>query len=149
MAIEWGLLNQQTSMTFRILDNNGLTPTEVLTAGQPFRVEVSWDVPAIASTFINASDSFRVRAYAESVGPGQEVPLGQIIVTGVPFQQSYIGQVINVNPNPLLGEEQPFGGVPVSGVYNIVCVLQHLSAGIPTVHSGMSDYQRTIMFRAP
>ena len=149
MAIEWGLLNQQTSMTFRVLDNNGLTPTEVLTAGVPFQVEVSWDVPAVAATFINPSDAFRVRVYAESVGPGQEMLLGQINVIGVPFLQNYNGHVINVNPNPLLGEEQLFGGQPVSGVYNIVCVLQHLSAGTPTVHSGLSDYQRTIMFRAP
>ena len=90
-----------------------------------------------------------MRVYAESVGPGQEMLLGQINVIGVPFLQNYNGHVINVNPNPLLGGDQLFGGQPVSGVYNIVCVLQHLSAGTPTVHSGLSDYQRTIMFRAP
>ena len=148
MAIEWGVLNLSTSMTFNVLDGTGLAPTEVLPAGAPFQVSVHWQVPAGVAAFVGAGDTFRLRAYAESIGPGQELPIGQVIVAGVAFQENY-NSTINVNPNPLLGEEQLFGGLPVSGVYNVICVLQHLNGGVPTMNSGMADYQRTVMFRAP
>ena len=149
MAIEWGVLNLSTSMTFNVLDNNGLVPTEVLSAGVPFQIAVNFQVPAGVAALIGAGDTFRLRAYAESVGPGQEVQIGQRIVPGVAFQTNYNNVIININPNPLLGEEQPFGGQPVSGMYNIACVLQHLNGGVSTMNSGMADYQRTVMFRAP
>jgi hypothetical protein len=149
MAIEWGVLNLSTAMTFDVLDNSGNVPTDVLRAGTPFQIRVNFQVPAGVAALVGAGDTFRLRAYAESVGPGQELPIGQLIVPGVPFQQNYAGLIMNVNPNPLLGEEQIFNGLPVSGVYNMICVLQHLNGGVPTPNSGMSDYQRTVMFRAP
>jgi hypothetical protein len=149
MSIEWGITGLTSPMTFQILDNS-MTPSDVLRAGVPFQIRIDWQVPPALASLIGPGDSFRLRAFAESIGPGQEQQLAApgVVVPGVNGQLNYTA-TLNVNPNPLLGEEQLFGGVPVSGAYDVVCVLQHLNGGVPTVHSGVSDYHRPVFFRAP
>lgn len=148
MAIEWGITGQHSYMGHKVLDNSA-DPKDVLQAGAPFQIEVKWDVPASLASLIGPGDQFRLRAYAESIGPGQEVQVGPTtLATGVPNQTSYT-QMIDVNPNPLLGEGQAFGGVLVSGLYKIVCVLQHINGGVVTIHSGASDQEPMVVFKAP
>jgi len=88
-----------------------------------------------------------LRSYVESIGPGQELQIGPtIIVPVVPGTTAY-NATITVPGGTLLGEGQIYNGVPVSGVYEIVAVLQHLNPG-PTVVSGFA--QDTLkMFRSP
>ncbi|KNZ31185.1 MAG: hypothetical protein AD742_18440 [Methylibium sp. NZG] len=134
-------------MTHRVLDNNS-APTEVLQAGSAFQIAARWEVPAALASLVGAGDSFRLRAYAESIGPGQELLIDEESVGAVVNQTVYT-HTLNVNPNPLFGEGVPFNGVPVSGIYNIVLVLQHLNGAVATVHSGCSDQQPMVMFKAP
>ena len=147
MSIQWGATGFVSPMTHRVLDNN-TAPTEVLQAGAAFDIEVRWEVPAALAGLVGPADTFRLRAFAESIGPGQEIPISELTVPGAVNQTPYQAMMA-INPNPLLGEEQLFGGVPVSGIYNIVVVLQHRNAGVSTVHSGCSDLQPMVMFKAP
>lgn len=149
MAIEWGAPNAPSPMTFNILDNSGALPKEVLQSGVPFQVAIDWSVPAALVPLINPTDSFRLRAWAESVGPGPEVQLGELVVPGATMKFTPYTATMTVAPNPLVGEGGVFDGKTVSGVYNIVCVLQHLSNGVPTTISGTSDYEKTVMFKLP
>lgn len=149
MAIQWSGFAATTPMSHQVLDNDGQPPTTVLTAGVPFKVNVSWSVPPLLATLIGSSDKFRLRVYAESLGPGQEVQIGgTTVVDGVAMRQNYAHQ-IDIDPNPLLGEGQVFDGATVSGLYKVFCVLQHLNDNVPTVHSGKSDSEPTVMFKAP
>lgn len=148
MAIEWGNLGFVSSMSHAVLDTTGQPPSTVMIAGQPFQIRVSFSVPAPLTSLVGSSDTFRIRAFAESQGPGQEVQLGQIIVAGQNAQANYTA-TMDINPNPLLGEGQVFGGRAVSGLYKIVVVTQHLNDGVPTVHSGNSSSEPTVFFRAP
>jgi hypothetical protein len=147
MSIQWGATGFISTMHHKVLDNN-TAPTEVLQAGTPFQIDVRWDVPAALAGLVGAGDTFRLRAYAESVGPGQELQLVQEIEPAVVNKLNY-ARVMTVNPNPLVGEGGVFNGEIVSGVYNIILVLQHLNGGVPTVHSGCSEDQPMIMFTLP
>ena len=147
MSIEWGGFPFTSTMTAAVLDP-GQAPSDVLVASQPCRVDVAWDVPPAIAALINAGHQFRLRAYAESVGPGQEKQLGGTdFVAGVPGQINYTHQ-INVPGGTLLGEGQVDGGQPVSGLYKVAVVLQ-LMNGAPTRISGFGEATRNVMFRAP
>ena len=148
MAIEWGNLGLVSAMSHAVLDTTGQPPNTVLISNEPFKVQVSFNVPPVLTSLIGASDTFRIRAFAESQGPGPEVQLGQIIVAGVPGQVNYAG-MMDVPANAVLGEGQVFNGQAVSGLYKIVVVLQHLNSGVPTVHSGISNAEPSVFFRAP
>jgi len=150
MAIEWGTTGFSSFMGSTVLDNTGLAPTDVLEAGVPFKIEIKWDIPPALVPLMNpAGDAFRLRAFAESIGPGQEMQIGATaVVTAVAGAPNYTF-IMDVNPNPLVGEGGVFGGVPVSGVYTIVVVLQHLSSGAATVISGFSEFPKTVMFKLP
>ena len=148
MSIQWGTTLFTSTMDHKVKDND-TDPADVLQAGAPFHIEVKWNVPPALASLIGPGDSFRLRAYAESMGPGQEMQIGGTdLEPGVLNQLSYVHN-LDVNPNPLLGEGALFNGAPVSGIYNIVCVLQHLNGGVPTVHSGCSDEQPLVMFKTP
>ena len=150
MAIEWGTTGLQSNMGATVLDNSGLAPTDVLQAGSAFKIEIKWDIPPALIPLMNpAGDAFRLRAFAESVGPGQEIQVGPTaVIPAVAGAPNYTHKM-EVNPNPLIGEGGVFNGNAVSGIYNIVVVLQHLSAGVPTVMSGFSEYPKTVMFKLP
>jgi len=97
--------------------------------------------------------SFQVRAFVESIGPGQEMQLGtDVTVAAVGGLTSYTAD-IPVPGGTLLGEGELYpplpavGGVPVSGVYKIIAVLQHLNPG-PTFVSGFAE-ETIKMFLSP
>jgi len=148
MSIEWGGLPFTSAMSAEVVDL-GQPPADVLVASQPCRIDIRWEVPAPIAALINAGHQFRVRAYAESVGPGQERQVGGTdFVPGVPGQTVY-NHSMNVAGGTLLGEGQAdASGQPVSGLYKVACVLQ-LMNGTATRISGFGEYTRHVMFRAP
>jgi hypothetical protein len=149
MAIEWGTTPYQSNITHFIHDNTGKAPTDVMQAGAPFAIHVTWDVPAELVPFIGTSDVFRLRAYSESIGPGPEIQVGPTVLAPGVVGQTRYDQHINVAAGTLPGEGQAFGGDIVSGCYKIVVVMQHLNGGVPTTTSGCSDDQPLVMFKAP
>lgn len=139
-GIEWPSAPNTTSMTIAIPDNWPSPPAgpgTVLVASLPCQVRVNIEVGSHGMTL---GGSFQVRAFAESIGPGQELLLGQTNVAVVPGQTTPYSAVINVPGNTLLGEGQvdPVSGSPVSGVYKIVVVMQHMNPG-PTFVSGFAE----------
>lgn len=113
-----------SGMSVAVLDNSGLAHT-VLDDSQPFDIEFKWDVPAALALLLGGR--FRLRAYAESIGPGQEVPLlpGGPMFVNADGSASYSAK-ITVPANTLQGENV---NPARSGVYQIVGVIQHISVG--------------------
>ena len=144
MSIEWpgGV---SSAMSVQVEDNTG-NPTNILDAGEATTLKITWTVPPGFAGLI--AGSFRLRAYAESIGPGQELQLGPTVTEPVVVGQGPYDADIAVPPSTLLGEGELFGGVPVSGVYKIVAVLQHLNGGIASEASGFAEATFR-MFRTP
>ena len=137
MTIEWGGLNLQSQTTCQVIDS-GDAPTTVLDANVPFRVRVNWTVPAGLAPFLGGQ--FRLRCFAESLGPGQEQQIGGTeLVPVVPGQTSY-SRLMTVGANALLGEGaiDPSSGQPVSGMYRVATVIQHLNGSLATEGSGFA-----------
>jgi hypothetical protein len=133
MSIEWGTFPNQSAMSMFVHDNTG-APSSVLDANQPFNVHVSWQVPANIAAIIGGN--FRIRVFAESIGPGQEKQVGATaVVAATPGQTSYDIHVL-VNGGELQGEGA--GAPAVSGMYKLVSVLQHLNPG-PNTCSGHGE----------
>lgn len=149
MAIEFPAAPTTGNMTVAVPDNFPAAPAgppEILDASAPSDVNITWEIPAPYNALLGGS--FRLRAYAESIGPGQEVQLGATLtVPVVPGQTNYAATIV-VPGGTLLGEGENFGGVPVSGVYKIVAVLQHLNGALVTVVSGFAE-ESIRMFRTP
>jgi hypothetical protein len=144
MEIEWPVTPNTSAMTVQVLDNT-TAPASILDAGLPSTVRITWTVPPPTNTILGGS--FRLRAYAESIGPGQEIQIGLTVVVPVtPPTVSYTADIL-VAAGTLLGEGEAFGGVLVSGVYKIIAVLQHLNPG-PTEASGFAE-DTIRMFRTP
>lgn len=148
MGIEWGNTGFSSRMDCRVLDDTGRQPDHVLQENQAFRINVTWEVPAPLAGFMGAGDTFRVRAYAESIGPGQEIQISQATVNAVNGQVPYDMNLV-VPAGTLQGEGRVFSGVEVSGAYQIVCVLQHLQGGAQTVHAGMVEYPMLVQIKQP
>jgi hypothetical protein len=145
MTIEWGGLPFQSQANVQVLDPDQL-PSAVIDDNATFRVRVTWSVPDPLDDYLGGQ--FRLRAFAESMGPGPEVQLGSDnVVPVVQFQQNYQHDII-VSPGTLLGEGQVDStGRPVSGTYRIMAVIQHLNPG-PTRGSGFTD-ERLVQIRTP
>ena len=156
MTIEWPTGPTSSDMTVDVPDNWPAPPAgpkDMLVAHLPFDVNIKWTVPFPHNMLLGGS--FRLRAYVESLGPGQEMQLGPTKnVPVVPFQIPY-NATIPIPGHTLLGEGDlyyepgapPPPGVPVSGVYKIVAVLQHLNPG-PTWVSGFAEVSLR-MFLSP
>lgn len=144
MGIEWAPLGFESDMTMEVRDNT-LGETYVLDSGLPFNVTVRWEVPA--NVVPTLGGSFRIRVYAESIGPGPELQIGPTAVEPVNFTTDY-ATVITVPGGTLPGEGQASGGVIVSGVYKLVAVLQHLNLG-PNEVSGYAESCGFIQMRTP
>lgn len=146
MAIEWGNYPQQSGMSMQVLDNTGSPPTTVLDTDQPFQVKVRWSVPAAEAAIIGGS--FRIRVFAESMGPGQEKQVGATLVEpALPHKTDY-EVTINGGMHELQGEgELTPGGERVAGLYRFTSVLQHLNPG-PNKVSGYCDGP-LVQFRTP
>ena len=82
--------------------------------------------------------SFDLRVYVESIGPGPEMQLGSTINVPVDPGRTDYDRTITIAGSSLLGEGEVFSGVPVSGVYKIISVLQHMNPG-PTWVSGFAE----------
>ena len=143
MPIEWPG-NVSSALSVTVLDNTGASPN-ILDVDLPCTVHITWTVPPGINQMLGGS--FRLRAYAERIGPGPEIQIGGTVVVPVtPPQSNYQGD-LTLPGNALLGEGQPFNGVTVSGVYKIVAVLQHLNPGVTDI-SGFAEATIT-MFRKP
>jgi hypothetical protein len=133
MPIEWGGINLQSNLSNTVIDNTA-APTTILDANVPFSVNIAWTVPPTLAPFLGGS--FRLRTYAESMGPGQEQQIGATtVIPVVPGQLNYASANL-VPGNTLQGEG--VGTPPVSGTYRIVTVLQHLNGGA-TEGSGFAE----------
>jgi hypothetical protein len=148
--IEWPGSPNSSAMSMEVLDTAGTNPQNVIDSGVPFTVKVKWTVPqGFAQTL---GGSFRLRVYAESIGPGQEIQIGAttiVPVAPVPAPSSaFYDQSISIPAGLLLGEGELFGGVPVSGTYKLVAVLQHLNP-IATEVSGYAENDGMLFIRTP
>lgn len=144
MAIEWPVAPKESEMTVEVRDNTD-APANILDASLETTVHIEWTIPSPLNAILGGS--FRLRLYAESIGPGQEIQIGDtLVVDAVPGQTDYAANIV-VDGDTLTGEGDAFNGVIVSGVYKIVAVLQHLNPG-PTEVSGFAE-ETIRMFRAP
>ena len=142
MEIEWGVFKPASAMSVSVIDNSS-APTTVLDSGEPFTVEVKWEVPSPTSDIIGGD--FRVRLFVESVGPGPEMQIGATeFVPAVPFQNNYDKTII-VAGGALPGEDVFPSS---SGVYKIVAVLQHRNGGSANEVSGFAE-SPLIQLRTP
>lgn len=145
MAIEWPNLTAPTTsdMNVSVTDNDGLD-ARILDDSAPIKVNVSWKVPPIVSSMLGGD--FRVRAFAESIGPGFEEQIGSTVyVPVVPFQTDYATQIV-VPAGSLPGEDV---GPSASGVYKIVGVLQHRNGGAATETAGFASAGGLVQVRTP
>lgn len=139
MPIEWPS-GVESTMNVKVEDNT-LNPISILEADSPFNIKITWKVPPGFAGII--AGSFRLRAYAESIGPGDEKKLGpDVNVAVVPNQADYDG-TIPVAASVLDGE-----GTNRSGVYKIVAVLQLRNGAVFTDVSGFAEAPITL-FRLP
>ena len=148
MAIEWPDAPESSDMTVEVPDNwpaPPAGPATILVASVDSKVKIGWNVPLPHNMTLGGS--FQLRAYVESIGPGQEMQLGNTLIVPVVAGQADYAATIDVPGGTLLGEGDDFGGVPVSGVYKIIAVLQHLNPG-PTWVSGFAD-ETIKMFLSP
>jgi hypothetical protein len=148
MAIEWPDAPESSEMTVVVPDNwptEPAGPPNILVASVPWKVNIGWTVPEPHN--MEAGGSFQLRAYAESIGPGQEIQVGETLVEPVVPGQVDYAVTIEVPANTLKGEGEEHHGVPVSGVYKIIAVLQHLNPG-PTWISGFAE-ETIRMFLSP
>ena len=130
-----------SSMTVEVADNWPVLPEgppNILVASVACQCNITWEIPVPHSMTITGS--FQLRAFVESIGPGPEMQLGPTQNVRAVLGQTAYTQPIPLAANTLLGEGQDFNGVPVSGVYKIVAVLQHLNDdGNPTWISGFAE----------
>jgi len=139
MTIEWPTGPESSDMTVEVPDNwpsPAAGPSTILVSSVPYNVNIKWTVPTPHNMTLGGS--FELRAYVESIGPGQELQLGTTLNVPVVGGQTNYTATITVPGGTLLGEGEIFNGAPVSGVYKIIAVLQHLNPG-PTWISGFAE----------
>ena len=148
MPIEWPTGPTESDMTVEVPDNwpsPPAGPETILVASVQCNVNITWTVPLEHAMTLGGT--FRLRAYVECLGPGQEMQLGPTTIVDVERGRINYNVTIPIPGGTLRGEGELFGGVPVSGVYKIVAVLQHLNPG-PTIVSGFAEVSLR-MFRTP
>jgi hypothetical protein len=121
----------------QVLDPGG-APNTILVKTDPFGIRVRWSIDQPGASLLGGQ--WLLRAYAESVGPGQEqlltppLPINVSAGTPAPGRLDYQAD-ITVPPNTLLSEQDPNS----SGVYKLVVVVTHQNFGGPTVLAGFSE----------
>jgi hypothetical protein len=103
-----------------VQDNNG-SPTDVLEATRPIRVQTNWRISPLAALLLGGQ--WTVTVYVESIGPGPEQSVGSATIA-VNGGQNYDALVV-VPANTLPNEPS----ATTSGVYKIVTVLTHRNFG--------------------
>jgi hypothetical protein len=106
-----------------VQDNNG-SPTEVLEAGRPIRVQTHWRISPLAALLLGGQ--WTVTVYVESIGPGPEQRVGSE-TRAVNGGQNY-DALVTVPPNTLPNDPPQ----TTSGVYKVVTVLTHRNFGRPS-----------------
>jgi hypothetical protein len=143
-AIEWPALNISSNMSVEVVDNTD-APARVLDASSDTTVRIKWTVPDEYKDVIGGH--FRLRVYAESIGPGQELQIGtEKFVPVVVSQEDYTQEIV-IPGSTLEGEN-----TDRSGVYKIVAVLQHTNPSTsPSDSSDVSGFAESTMkmFRTP
>ena len=127
------------NMTLEVPDNWPAPPEgppNILVASVPCNININWTIPSPHNMALGGS--FQLRAYVESIGPGPEMQLGPTLNVPVDPGRTDYDRTINIGGGTLLGEGEIHNGVPVSGVYKIIAVLQHMNPG-PTWISGFAE----------
>jgi hypothetical protein len=146
MGIQWSDLHLVSDMTMKVKDNDGDDST-VLEAALPFDVNLHWEIPATLAPSLGGN--FRLRVYAESIGPGPETQIGPTMFPPVVGGQTSYDSVVTIPANSLPGEgATDSSGTIVSGVYKLIAVLQHLNPG-PNDNSGYAESVTLIQLRTP
>ena len=103
------------------------TPNRVLDRNLGFRIHAQWTVTGGVSTTIGGT--WRVRAFAESMGPGPEYDLGSVDTAVVPQDpHTYISHILVP------------GNTMDVGVYKLVIVITHTnSLGVATEMTGFAE----------
>jgi len=114
-----------------VTDNNG-DPRTVLDAGQPFTIDVIWNIDRLAALLLGGR--WEVAAYVESVGPGPERQVGGTVVVPLNGGAAYAA-TITVPANILPNDPAP----SISGVYKLVTVLTHRNLDALTDVAGVAE----------
>jgi hypothetical protein len=142
------LFNISGTVACAVVDNDGVQTT-ILTAGLPWTVNLTWTV--VNGGLLIPGMTWRTRVYMESIGPGNEVMVGQLDQP-----------VINPHPNPYTvtfnvpaNVPAPVGPLPStpgtptpSGLYKLVAVvtLFHGPANAP-IPLPIAGYAETPMIQ--
>jgi hypothetical protein len=148
MSIEWPDGPESSDMTLEVPDNWPTPPAgppNILVASIPCQVNIGWTVPVPHNMTLGGS--FELRAYVESIGPGPEMQLGPTLTVPVVGGETDYTATIDVPGGTLKGEGEIVDGVPVSGVYRITAVIQHLNPTPTWVSGFVEDTLR--MFLSP
>lgn len=120
-----------------MLDPGG-APNTIIQRQDPFLIRTQFSVDQPGASLLGGQ--WQLRAYVESIGPGQEVQVGTAalavsagVPAGGPPRLEYTVDV-NVPGNTLSAEN-----ANNSGVYKIVVVVTHQNFGGPTVLAGFSE----------
>jgi hypothetical protein len=126
-----------------VLIDNCVPANNVVDAGRPFQVRVSWRVrPPVVATVLDGT--WTVDLYAESVGPGAEIKAGSVDVAAT-GATTYTA-TITVPPGRLTAQSTPG---PASGVYKLVEVLTYRNQlGTKTEIAAFSEGP-TLLLRNP
>jgi len=122
----------------QVIDPGG-APNTIIRVVDPFTIRVRFAVDQPGASLLGGQ--WLIRAYAESVGPGDEKQIGNTVQLNVsagvpggpPARLEYTADV-NVPANTLDDE-----GPTSSGVYKIVTIVTHRNFGGPTVLAGFSE----------
>ena len=115
------LLLAPGNFTAQLLDNNG-APSNVLEAAKEIQIRCEWVISPLAALLMGGQ--WEVAAYAESIGPGPELQLGQTVVVPLNGGTNFAA-TIKVPANTLPDDPAP----PRSGAYKIVALLTHRNFG--------------------
>ena len=109
------------TFTAAVIDNNG-APSSVLEANQPFTIQCSWNISALAALLLGGQ--WQVAAYVESIGAGPEQEVGAAVTVALNGGTSYNATIV-VPANTLPDDPAP----PLSGTYKLVTLLTHRNFG--------------------
>lgn len=107
-----------------VRDPHGIEPpSTILQLEHPWAIQVNWSLSGVAAPFL--CGEFEVKAFAESIGPGEEKQVGATqrvplsVVSPLPMPRSY-GTTIHV-PAGELSE----------GAYKLITLITYKNGGLP------------------
>jgi hypothetical protein len=125
-----------TGPSVQVLDPGG-APNTIIQRQDAFTIRARFTVNQPGASLLGGQ--WQMRAYVESIGPGQEIQVGTnalAVSAGVPVPGPALEYTLNVAvPGNTLSAEDNNN----SGVYKIVVVITHQNFGGPTVLAGFSE----------